>query len=119
MWVLNEVPREQGPAKDSVRSSWSCWGAGHKRERTQAGWTEGQGAREMDSVLVKRRRKTADCCRESEKSCWKKENLFCVGGKSEPQRQGEGRDFRLAKAVCLSLLICNMGIIVLPSFLGL
>ena len=34
------------------------------------------------------------------------------------REKGRG-DFRLAKAVCLSFLICNMGIIVLSSFLVL
>lgn len=91
------------------------------QERTNTGWTDRRpgGQRDGCCAPVKRRRRTAGCRGESEKSCWKKENLIRVGGKSEPQRQGEGRDLRLAKAVCLSFLICNMGIIVLPSFLGL
>lgn len=91
------------------------------QERMNTGWTDRRPGGQTDGYCapVKRRRKTADCFGESEKSCLKKENLIHVGGKSEPQRKGEGRDFRLAKAVCLSFLICNMGIIVLSSFLVL
>ena len=63
------------------------------QERMNTGWTDRRPGGQTDGYCapVKRRRKTADCCRESEKSCWKKENLIRVGGKSEPETRGGER----------------------------